>query len=66
MAPKAAPPSRIIRLPEVADRIGMSRGTIYRLMGIGKFPKSVKLSDRAVGWRESDLESWLASREVAA
>lgn len=68
MAAKAAtsPAPRIIRLPEVLDRIGMSRGSIYRLMTLGRFPKSVKLSERAVGWRESDLNDWLASRQHAA
>ncbi|MCK7578892.1 MAG: AlpA family transcriptional regulator [Chromatiales bacterium] len=68
MAAKAttSPAPRIIRLPEVVDRIGMSRGSVYRLMTLGRFPKSVKLSERAVGWRESDLDAWLESREHAA
>ena len=62
----ASPSPRIIRLPEVVDRIGMSRGSVYRLMTLGRFPKSVKLSERAVGWRESDLDAWLESRQHAA
>jgi prophage regulatory protein len=68
MAAKAttSPSHRIIRLPEVVDRIGMSRGSVYRLMTLGRFPKSVKLSERAVGWRESDLDAWLDSRRPAA
>ena len=68
MAVKANTPSqqRIVRLPEVVDRVGMSRGSVYRLMTIGRFPKSVKLSERAVGWRESDLNDWLESRQHAA
>ena len=61
-----SPSPRIIRLPEVVDRIGMSRGSVYRMMTLGRFPKSVKLSERAVGWRESDLDAWLESREHAA
>ena len=68
MAVKANTPSqqRIVRLPEVVDRVGMSRGSVYRLMTIGRCPKSVKLSERAVGWRESDLNAWLESRQHAA
>jgi prophage regulatory protein len=68
MAAKAttSPSPRIIRLPEVVDRIGMSRGSVYRLMTLGQFPKSVKLSERAVGWKESDLNDWLESRQHAA
>jgi hypothetical protein len=28
----------------------------------GKFPGSVKLSARAVGWRSSHIDQWLADR----
>ena len=59
-------PDRIIRLPETLIITGISRGSIYRLMPLGKFPKQVKLSERAVGWRESDLTAWLESRQEAA
>ena len=62
----ASPVPRIIRLPELVERVGMSRGSIYRLMSLGRFPRSVKLSERAVGWRESDLNDWLESRQHAA
>lgn len=65
-APAPNPTPRIIRLPEVVDRIGMSRGSVYRLMSIGRFPKSVKIGERAVGWKESDLNAWLESRQHAA
>lgn len=65
MTAKAAP-FRIVRLPETCIITGISRGSIYRLMALGKFPKQVKLSERAVGWRESDLTAWLESRQEAA
>ncbi len=58
-------PSRILRMPEVIERIGMSRGSVYLLMKRGQFPKSVRLSIRAVGWRESEISAWMASREAA-
>lgn len=63
--PKPAP-SRIYRLPEVVQMTGLCRGSIYRLIKIGQFPKQVKLSERASGWRESDLNDWLESRKEAA
>ena len=62
----ASPAPRIVRMPEVVERIGISRGSVYRMMNAGQFPKSVKLSERAIGWRESDLNDWLASRQHAA
>lgn len=60
------PTKRIIRLPEVVSRSGLSRASIYSLMGKGHFPKSIKLSERAVGWRESDIDTWLAGRQRVA
>lgn len=57
---------RVARLPEVVNRTGLSRGSIYRLMSAGRFPKSVKIGERAIAWRESDLLAWLDSRQQAA
>ncbi|AFL74309.1 helix-turn-helix transcriptional regulator [Thiocystis violascens] len=68
MKANTQPPAtaRILRLPEVAARIGMSRSSVYLLMNRGQFPKSVKLSLRAVGWRESEIDEWANSRPSAA
>ena len=52
----------ILRLPAVLDRIGLSRSTVYDMMARGTFPRPVRLSERAVGWRETDIEGWLAAR----
>ncbi len=54
--------SRILRLPAVKDRTGLARSTIYASIAEGTFPKPVRLGARAVGWRESDILSWLDSR----
>lgn len=52
---------RILRLPAVIARTGLSRATIYRRFTHGSFPKPVRLTARSIGWRESDLERWLTS-----
>ncbi len=56
---------RMLRREEVQDRTGLSRSAIYRLMREGQFPLPRRLGQRAVRWRESDLEAWLASRPLA-
>ncbi|WP_426177377.1 helix-turn-helix transcriptional regulator [Massilia sp. TWR1-2-2] len=53
---------RIIRMPELKSRIGLSRSTIYEAIKKKEFPSSVSLGPRAVGWLESDIDSWLDSR----
>ena len=50
---------RILRLPTVLNRTGLSRTTLYRKIGQGSFPKQVKISTRCAGWRESAIAEWL-------
>lgn len=52
----------VIRLPEVCEKVGLSKPTIYRLMAAGKFPKSMSLTDRAVGWLEKDVDDFILAR----
>lgn len=52
--------SRVIRLPEVLNRTGLSRSQIYRMVSQKKFPSRVQLSVRTAGWIEREVEDWLA------
>jgi len=53
-------PSKILRLPMVLDRTGLSRSTVYLRISKGEFPKPVSLGARAVGWIETEVEDWIA------
>lgn len=55
----------VLRLPDVKNAVALGRSTIYDLIKKGLFPRPVQLSLRAVGWLSSDIETWLASREIA-
>lgn len=55
----------ILRRPAVEATVGLGRSAIYNMMAKGLFPKPVKLTAKAVGWRKADIDAWLASREVA-
>ena len=57
-------PTRIVRLPDVMARTGLSRSTIYVRLGKGSFPKSVQLGARAVGWIEAEVDEWIR-RQIA-
>ena len=52
----------LYRLPEVMARTGLSRSTIYAMMEQGKFPKPVKLNQRANGWVSAEIACWIDSR----
>ncbi len=53
-------PDRIIRFDTVRDRTGLSRSTIYRKIAEGTFPAQLKISIHGTGWRESDIDRWVA------
>ncbi|MFT0172092.1 helix-turn-helix transcriptional regulator [Paraburkholderia mimosarum] len=53
---------RILRLPDVMATVGVKKTTIYGWVKRGDFPLPVRLGARAVGWRERDLDDWLAKR----
>lgn len=56
---------RLLRRQEVEARTARSRTSIYRMMREGSFPTPIKISTRAVRWRQSELEAWLADRPRA-
>lgn len=58
-----AAPTRLLRRRAVAERVGLSAVTIWRLERSGAFPKSIRISPGAIAWRESDIEEWIAERE---
>ena len=47
---------------EVERRTGLSRSTIYRKMREDTFPAPLKVSERAVRWRERDIRAYVESR----
>jgi len=53
---------RILRLPEVKQRTGLSRSSIYLRMANHEFPDSISLGGRAVGWLEQDIYEWIVER----
>ena len=46
----------------VEPRVGISRTTAWRLQKTGDFPKPYVISRGRVGYRESEVEAWKASR----
>lgn len=50
---------KILRMPDLVLRTGLSRSTIYRKIKEGTFPAQLHISDHCCGWRESALERWM-------
>ncbi len=54
--------TKILRLPVVQSRTGLSKSTIYKRISEGSFPAPISLGDRAVGWVDSAVEDWVRHR----
>lgn len=54
--------SKILRLPDVMQLIGLSKSSVYAYVSNGLITKPVKLGARAMGWPESDIAEINAAR----
>lgn len=52
--------SRLIRLPEVMKRVGLSRSAIYKRMAEGRFPRSRSLGPKCAVWVQSEIDDWIS------
>ncbi|MBX7541877.1 AlpA family transcriptional regulator [Qipengyuania sphaerica] len=52
---------RLLRLPEVMERVGLRRTAIYQRMREGRFPQSRSLGPRCTVWVESEVNDWISS-----
>ena len=53
---------RILRLPSVMDKTGLSRATVYRRFGNIR----IALGPNSAGWLESDIDAWISERVAAS
>ena len=53
------PGDRILSVEQVAEKVSLSRRSIYNRLSTGEFPQPVKLG-AATRWRESVIDKWIA------
>lgn len=54
---------RMVSGAELALRTSKTTACIYKWERLGKFPKRVRLSDRAVAWRGDEVADWFEALE---
>jgi prophage regulatory protein len=59
------PTVRVLRLDDVMRMTSLGKTTIYQLQKPRKFPASVRMTARAVGWMEHEILSWIQTRMAA-
>lgn len=60
------PVSPLLRIDQVAELLGCSERTVRNLHRAGRMPPRIAISERLIGWRESDIEAWLYSKREGA
>lgn len=60
-----AKPGKLLRLALVEDRTAQKKSSIYAGVKARTFPTPVRLSARAVAWREEDVDRWISERPTA-
>jgi len=58
-------PVVILRRREVEARTGLGCSTIYDGIKAGTFPAPIQLGPKSVGWIQSEIDAWLATRVAA-
>lgn len=53
---------RILRRAEVEAKTGLKRAHIYTLIKENRFPKTIRLGVRAVGWDSVEIDQWIIER----
>ena len=63
--------SRLLRIKEVAQWIGVSQSAIYKWAAEGRFPAPIKLGGDdqkrvAARWLEEDIQQWIQEKRNAS
>jgi len=56
----------ILRLNATLAKTGLSRSVLYSEISKGNFPKQISLSERSIGFLESEVENWIDERVKAS
>ena len=54
--------NRFIRMPDLRQKVGLSRSQIYKLIQQEQFPRPVKLGEKVSVWVDSEVEEWMSKQ----
>jgi prophage regulatory protein len=63
---RASKNDRLLRLPQVAAKIGRASSTIWKDVKEKTLPCPVSVGPRSVAWRESELQAWIEVQVFAS
>lgn len=54
----------LLKIKQVLELVPVGKTTLYKMIDAGKFPRPIRLSERAVAWRKSDILQWIDNLET--
>lgn len=58
--------AKVLRMNEVADKVGLCKSQIYKLVSERKFPQPFAIGGgRARGWLENTIDEWIVAQSNA-
>ena len=68
MSPNTSP--SLLRLPQVLERVGLGKSSVYAMIQRKEFPAPIKIGGRISAWDSSAIDAWIEEqiakpREVA-
>lgn len=54
--------TRLLTIEDVCDRLQVTRGALAQMRFEGVGPRFIKITSKAVRYRESDLDEWVDGR----
>jgi prophage regulatory protein len=49
-------------MPDLRQKVGLSRSQIYKLIQQEQFPRPVKLGEKVSVWVDSEVEEWMSKQ----
>ena len=56
----------LLSLRDLIAKVRISRSQIYKLIGEGKLPAPIKVSEKSSRWILSEIDQWLEERKAAS
>jgi predicted DNA-binding transcriptional regulator AlpA len=63
--PQAVCAKQFLTPKAVCAKIAVSRATLDRLVGAGKFPSPIRITPRRLAYNEASVEMWMERMEAA-
>jgi prophage regulatory protein len=57
---------RFLSPNDVAELTSLHRASIYRKVAAGQFPAPIRISERRIAFKESEVRGWMEDREKVA